>query len=127
MHELAGPQSRHLRHHLGEQGIGGDVERHTEEDVGRARWYSWQEKPAARDVGWNRQWQGGNAILSMSAGFQAVTTRRRDQDCDGWSRPRSRSGRWSRRQAATGAVPSVDRPELAVLVRPFVPDRHRAG
>ena len=34
--ELAGGEPRHLRHHVGQEGIGGDVERHAEEEVGAA-------------------------------------------------------------------------------------------
>ena len=34
--ELAGFVARHLRHHQRQQRVGGDVERHAEEDVGRA-------------------------------------------------------------------------------------------
>ena len=34
--ELAGLQAGDLRHHHGQQRIGGDVERHAEEDVGGA-------------------------------------------------------------------------------------------
>src|SRR5947208_2212985 len=34
VHEIAGLQSRHLRHHHGQQRIGSDVEGHAEEDVG---------------------------------------------------------------------------------------------
>jgi hypothetical protein len=36
MHEIAGLQARDLRHHHGQQRIGGDVEGHAQEDVGRA-------------------------------------------------------------------------------------------
>ena len=36
MDELAGLQAAHLRHHAGQQGVGGDVERHAEERVGAA-------------------------------------------------------------------------------------------
>ena len=36
MHEIAHIQVADLRHHVGEQGIAGDVERHAQEDVGRA-------------------------------------------------------------------------------------------
>ena len=36
VHEVAGFQAAHLRHHHGEQGVAGDVERHAEEDVGAA-------------------------------------------------------------------------------------------
>jgi hypothetical protein len=35
-HEFAGLQVADLRHHQREQGVGGDVERHAEEDVGAA-------------------------------------------------------------------------------------------
>src|SRR5258707_5973990 len=35
-HELARLQAGHLRHHQREQGVGGDVERHAEEQVGAA-------------------------------------------------------------------------------------------
>ena len=34
--EVARTESRHLCHHLQQQGIGGDIERHTQEGVGRA-------------------------------------------------------------------------------------------
>ena len=36
MHEVAGLQAGNLRHHHGQQRIGGDVEGHAEEDVGGA-------------------------------------------------------------------------------------------
>ena len=36
VHELARPEAADLRHHRGEQRVGGDVERHAEEDVGAA-------------------------------------------------------------------------------------------
>ena len=36
MNELAGFQTAHLRHHLGQQGVGGDVERHPQKRVGAA-------------------------------------------------------------------------------------------
>src|SRR4030065_890700 len=36
MNEIAGFESGHLRHHQCEQGIGGDIERHTKENVGAA-------------------------------------------------------------------------------------------
>ena len=36
MDETAGLKAGHLRHHQGEKGIGGDVERHAEEHVGTA-------------------------------------------------------------------------------------------
>lgn len=36
MHEVAGAQSAHLRHHLEQQGVAGDVERHAKEGVRRA-------------------------------------------------------------------------------------------
>src|SRR5712692_7575423 len=36
VHELARPQAAYLRYHQGEQRIGGDVERHAEENVGAA-------------------------------------------------------------------------------------------
>ena len=35
--ELAGLQSAHLRHHEGQQGVGGDVERHAEK-ISAERW-----------------------------------------------------------------------------------------
>ena len=34
--ELTGRVARHLGHHLRQQGVGGDVERHAEKDVGAA-------------------------------------------------------------------------------------------
>ena len=36
MDELARREPGHLRHHQGEQRVRGDVERHAQEDVGRA-------------------------------------------------------------------------------------------
>ena len=36
VHELARRKAGHLGHHQGEQGIGGDVERHAQEDIGAA-------------------------------------------------------------------------------------------
>ena len=36
VHEVADLEARHLGHHVGEQRVGRDVERHAEEDVGRA-------------------------------------------------------------------------------------------
>ncbi len=36
VHKVTDPQSGHLRDHVGQQRVGGDVEGHTEEDVGAA-------------------------------------------------------------------------------------------
>ena len=36
VHEVAGPVAADLRHHQGQQRVGGDVEGHAEEDVGAA-------------------------------------------------------------------------------------------
>ena len=36
VNEFTGFEARDLRHHHGEQGIGGDVERYAEEDISRA-------------------------------------------------------------------------------------------
>ena len=36
VHEIAGLQTAHLRHHMGQQCVAGDIERHAQEDVAAA-------------------------------------------------------------------------------------------
>ena len=49
MHEVAGLQPCHLRHHLRQQGVGGDVEGHAEEDIRRAL-VELAGKPTVQDI-----------------------------------------------------------------------------
>jgi hypothetical protein len=75
----------HLRHHHGQQRVGGDVERHAEEDVGRAL-VELAGQPAVGDVELEQAVAGRQRhLLSTSAGFQAVTIRRRESGCAGSS------------------------------------------
>ena len=75
--EFAGLQAGHLRHHHRQQRIGGDVEGHAEEDVGGAL-VELAGEPPLRDIELEEAMAGGSAILSMSAGFQALTISRRE-------------------------------------------------
>jgi hypothetical protein len=46
-HEFARFQSAHLRHHQGERRVRGDVERHTEKDIGTALVHLAGQAPSA--------------------------------------------------------------------------------
>ncbi len=49
----------------------------TPRNTSALRWYSWQLSFPSATKNWNRQWQGGRAMSSMSPGFQADTICRR--------------------------------------------------
>ena len=92
VHEVAGLQPRRLRHHVGQESIGRDVERHAEEDVGRAL-VELAGEPPFGDVELEQAMAGRERHLSRSAGFQALTMRRRES---GLRRISSRTQRiWS--------------------------------
>ena len=77
MDKVACLQSRHLCHHLQEESVGGDVERHTEECVGRAL-VELQAQSAVGNIKLEHRVTGGNAIRSTSATFHALTIMRRE-------------------------------------------------
>src|ERR1700712_2603782 len=92
------------------------------------RWYSWQLSLPSATKNWNRQWQGGSAMSSTSAGFQAETMWRRLVGLG--FRASTPAWIWAvtppARPRPGAPLLTVDRAELARLVGPLVPDRDPA-
>ncbi len=123
--ELAGLQPGHLRHHHGEQRVGRDVERHAEENVGRAL-VELAGQPAARR---RRTGTGSGTAAAPSCRRRPDSRRSRsaaaNPDCGGSSRPRRRSGRWPRRPAPATSAIAGRRPGRARRARPPIRPRSR--
>lgn len=125
VHELAGPQARHLRHHHAQQGVGGDVEGDAQEAVGRAL-VELQAQAAVADVELEQGVAWGQVHAVDLAGVPG-----RDDDA-------ARLGVVADEVeglgdlvevAAVGGGPgaplvAVDVAEVAVGAGPFVPDAH---
>ena len=123
MDELARLEPGDLRHHLGQQRIGRDVERHAEEDVAAAL-VELAAQPALRR---RRTGTGsGTAAAPCRRPRPGSTPSRYAAAIPAWSGSsarRRRSGRSSRpSRPARAPLAAVDRPEVAVRVGPLVPD-----
>ena len=125
VHEIAGFEAAYLRHHQREQGIGGDVERYAEENVGAAL-VELAGQFAVRDVELEERMAGCERHLVELA------------DVPGRDDQAARIGvlldlrddfgnlvhRAPVRRGPRAPLLAVHRAEVALLVRPFVPDRH---
>jgi hypothetical protein len=76
VNEFAGSQIAHLRHHHREHCIRREVERDAKKQI-RAALIKLAAQLAVAHVELKSTWQGGNAILSISATFHALTINRR--------------------------------------------------
>src|SRR5262249_34867024 len=123
--QLARNELRHLRHHHGEQRIRGDVEGHTEEDIRRAL-IELAEELALRHIeleqamaGWERHLveladvPGAHHVAAgIRVALQVFHDLRHLVDLAA-----------VRRRPET-PLPAIDWPEIAVFVRPLVPNCH---
>ena len=123
VHELAGPQADHLGHHLGQQGVGGDVERHAEEHVGRPL----VQLAGQRAVG-DVELEHGVARRQRHLGHLGDVPGRDDVPAGVRVGPQRLHDRGDlvdvpavRGRPGPPLVP-VDRPEFALGVGPLVPD-----
>src|ERR1700682_1033679 len=125
VHEFAGHETRDLRDHLGQERVGGDVERHAEEHVARALIELAGEPPIAHP-----ELEQAMAGRERHLGKIGRVPGAHDQP------PRTRIGAdfgnhffdlvdgvAVLRRPRTPLL-AVDGPKLAVGVGPFVPDRH---
>ena len=76
-HKIADFQSRLLRDHVREQGVGCDVEGYAEEDIGAAL-IELAGQFAIGHIKLENAWQGGNFMRGMSDTFHAETISRRE-------------------------------------------------
>ncbi|GIS27646.1 MAG: hypothetical protein CM15mP128_4050 [Methanobacteriota archaeon] len=60
------------RHHVGQEAVGSDVERHAEK-TSALRWYIWQFKRPSATWNWKKAWHGISAMSERSATFRALT------------------------------------------------------
>ncbi len=124
VHELAGRELRHLRHHQREQRVGRDIEGHAQKDVRRAlielagepalgdveleQAVAWRQRHAV-DVGWIPGADDEAARIRIAAdGLHHIGDLIDGAAVAGRPRP---------------PLPPVDRAELTHRIRPFVPDR----
>jgi len=122
--EFARLQPRHLRHHLREERVGGDVERHAEEHVGTAL-VELAGEPAFRDV----------ELEQAVAGRQRHAVHLRDVPCrhdqaarfgiatDHLDEVRDLIDDAPVRRFPAAPLLAVNGAELAFAVRPLIPDR----
>ena len=124
VNELSCFQAADLRHHHGEQGIGGDVERHAEEDIGRAL-VQLAGEFAIGHVKLEEGVAGAERHLGQLSHIPGA-----DEDAAGVGIVFD--GLYSLCDLIDGAVGAfpgdplfaVDGAEVAVFVGPFVPDAH---
>ena len=123
VHEVAVLQAAHLRHHHGEQGVAGDVERHAEEDVGAALVQLAREL-AVRHVELEEGMAGCERHL-----VEFAHVPRRDDDAarvrivlDLVDGDLDLVDHAAIHRLPRAPLLAVYRAEVAVLVRPFVPD-----
>ena len=123
--ELAGLQPRHLRHHHGQQRVGGDVERHAEEDVGGAL-IELAGQPAPGDIELEQAMARRQRHLvdvgRIPGGDDQAARIRIAPDHVHHVGDLVDGAAVLRRPGAP--LLAVDRAEIAVLVGPFVPDPH---
>jgi hypothetical protein len=129
VHEVAHPQAGDLRHHVRQQRVGGDVERHAEEDVGGALVQLARQPAGSAVVGRRhveleervarRERHGGQVGDVPGADDVAPGVGVGLQRLDDLGELVDRLA--GRRRPAAPLVP-VDRTELAVGVGPLVPD-----
>ena len=124
MHELARPVAADLRHHHGQQRVGGDVERHAEEDIGAAL-VELATELAVGDVELEQRVAGrqlhlrhvaripGRDDVAARVGILLKTFDEFGDLVDFLAVLRG----------PVSPLVAVNRPEVAVLVGPFVPDR----
>src|SRR5574337_604766 len=125
MHEIAHAQAADLRHHVGEQRIAGDVERHAEKNVAGAL-VQLAAELAVRHVELEQGMAGQQRHLRQLAHVPGaddqparigVAPNLLDHPADLVDRATVDGG--------PGApLPPVDRTELAMFIGPFVPDAH---
>ena len=127
VHEVADLETSHLGNHVREQGVGGDVERHAEEDVGAAL-VELAGQPALGDVELEHRVAGRQRHLRDVGDVPraddvpaavGVAPDLLDDLGDLVDVPTVR-GR------PRAPLVAVDRPEVAVVVGPLVPDRDAA-
>jgi hypothetical protein len=123
VHELAGLEVRHLGHHRREQRVGGDVERHAQEDVGAAL-VELAGEPAFGDVELEQRMAGGQRHARQ---VRRVPCRHHEAPRVGIAPDLLEQPRDLVDGAAVGRGPraplrAVNGAQLALLVRPFVPD-----
>ncbi len=127
VHEVAGDQPDDLRHHLGEQRVRGDVEGHTQEDIGRAL-VQLAGQPAVRHV----ELEHGVARGECHVGDLGHIPRRDDVPAGIGGLPQRAHHRGDlvdvpavRGRPRPPLMP-VDRAEFALRVGPLVPDADAA-
>src|SRR5262245_46766872 len=123
--ELARNEPRHLRHHHGEQRVRGDVEGHTEEDIRRAL-IELAEELALRHIELEQamaRWERHLVELAdvpgpphVAAGIRVALQVFHDL--------RHLVDLAAVRRRPETPLPAIDWPEIAVFVRPLVPNCH---
>ena len=124
--EIARLQTANLRHHQREQRVAGDVERHAEENIRAALVKLAAQLAVAHVKLEQRVARRQRHAAQCSPGFHAVTMSRRlsgfflicAMTSSIWLRQRPSA------RAPVAPLRAIDAAQVAVLVRPFVPDRH---
>ena len=125
MDEVAGVEAAFARDEMGQQGVAGDVERHAEEDVGRALIELARKPPMAHVE--LEQAVAGRQLHPLDVGH---VPGRDDQAArigiaaDLLENPVDLVVNAPVRPLPGAPLLAVDRAEIAVGVGPFVPDRH---
>ena len=123
VHELTGLKPGHLRHHQRQQRVGGDVERHAEEDVGRAL-IELTGEPTVGDVELEQavaRRQRHLVDIGRVPGRDDEAARVRIA-ADGGDHARDLIDHAAVGRRPGAPLPAIDRSELAARIRPLVPN-----